>query len=52
MQNSGADVTQSGGPVIGGQQDGVGPTEALPMHTQNIFSSTHHIESLNACMEH
>jgi hypothetical protein len=24
----------------------------LGMHTQNISSSTHHIESLNACMEH
>jgi hypothetical protein len=24
----------------------------LPMQIQNIFSSTHHIESLNTCMEH
>jgi hypothetical protein len=25
---------------------------SLPMQTQNISSSTHHIESLDTCMEH
>jgi hypothetical protein len=25
---------------------------SLPMYTQNISFSTHHIESLDACMEH
>jgi hypothetical protein len=25
---------------------------SLPIPTQNIFSSTHHIKSFDACMEH
>lgn len=40
MQNSGADVTQSGGPVIGGQQDGVGPTEKTTTVANQLLASS------------